>query len=148
MAPEVILNKGHGKGADWWSFGCFLYELLVGITPFFENDPILIFNRVLKRDIKFPSNFPPAAKSIIKHCLEIDVGKRYGCLTRGVADIKSHRFFKDIEFTLINKFKPNYVPRVSGNGDFSNFPVYDDSDDNLTPTIPPDKDPFADWVAT
>ena len=36
MAPEVFLNKGHEKGDDWRSFGCFLYELLVGITPFLK----------------------------------------------------------------------------------------------------------------
>ena len=27
MAPEVILNRGYHHGADWWSFGVFLYEL-------------------------------------------------------------------------------------------------------------------------
>ena len=41
MAPEVILNKGHGKGADWWSFGCFLYELtsFAGISDISCNVP-------------------------------------------------------------------------------------------------------------
>lgn len=30
IAPEVICNKGHNNAADYWSFGCLLYELVVG----------------------------------------------------------------------------------------------------------------------
>ena len=101
MAPEIFLNKGHGKPVDWWAFGCILYELLVGITPFFENDPILIFKRVLKGDVKFPTNFPPAAKSLILHCLEKDEGKRYGCLSKGINDIKNHRFYNDFKWDYL-----------------------------------------------
>ena len=26
IAPEIILNKGHGKACDWWSFGVMLFE--------------------------------------------------------------------------------------------------------------------------
>ena len=147
-APELLLSQGnYGKEVDWWAFGCFLYELLVGITPFFENDPILIFNRVLKRDIKFPSNFPPAAKSIIKHCLEIDVGKRYGCLTRGVADIKSHRFFKELDWNAVSKQrgKPPYIPPLANNDDMSLLNIITDEEEEATP-VDPNEDPFDDWI--
>lgn len=147
MAPEIFLNKGHGKGVDWWAFGCFLYELLVGITPFFENDPILIYNKVLKGDIKFPSNFPPSAKSIIKHCLEKDVGKRYGCLTRGIADIKGHRFFKELDWNSLSKQrgKPPYIPPLTNNDDMSLLNIITDEEEEATP-VDPNEDPFDDWV--
>ena len=26
LAPEIILNKGHGKPVDWWTCGILLYE--------------------------------------------------------------------------------------------------------------------------
>jgi len=40
LAPEIILNIGHGKGADWWALGILIYEMIVGIDPFNDADPI------------------------------------------------------------------------------------------------------------
>ena len=34
LAPEILLNKGHGKPVDWWAFGTLLFEMLVGIPPY------------------------------------------------------------------------------------------------------------------
>ena len=27
MAPEVLMNQGYHKPADWWAFGILIYEL-------------------------------------------------------------------------------------------------------------------------
>ena len=147
MAPEIFLNQGHGLGVDWWSFGCFLYELLVGVTPFFSNDPILIFKKVLNGAIKFPTNFPASARSLIKHCLEKDVSKRYGCLSRGVADIKGHRFFKDLDWNSLAKQrgKPAYIPPVTKNDDMSLLNIITDEEEDAKP-VDPNNDPFTEWI--
>jgi len=144
MAPEMILNQGYGKEVDWWSFGCFLYELLVGVTPFFEHDPILIFKRALKGDIKFPSNFPASAKSIIKHLLERDISKRYGCLTRGVNDIKQHRFYKELDWNAISKHrgKPPYIPPVANSEDLSLLNIINEVEEEAK-VVDPGEDPFS-----
>ena len=55
LAPEILLNKGHGKPVDWWTFGVLLYEMIAGIDPFNDEDPMLIYQKILKGKIKFPS---------------------------------------------------------------------------------------------
>jgi serum/glucocorticoid-regulated kinase 2 len=39
FSPEVIIGSGHDHTVDWWTLGIVLYELLVGITPFFHRNP-------------------------------------------------------------------------------------------------------------
>eukprot|EP01022_Parablepharisma_sp_SALTPOND_P008012 TRINITY_DN135070_c2_g1_i1.p9 TRINITY_DN135070_c2_g1~~TRINITY_DN135070_c2_g1_i1.p9 ORF type:complete len:116 (-),score=11.32 TRINITY_DN135070_c2_g1_i1:1527-1874(-) len=57
LAPEIILNKGHGKAVDWWTLGIFLYELLVGIDPFTDEDPENIYKNILSGKLTFPYDF-------------------------------------------------------------------------------------------
>lgn len=40
MAPEVIKKSGHSLSCDVWSLGILIYEMLVGETPFYKNDPM------------------------------------------------------------------------------------------------------------
>ena len=147
LAPEILLNKGYGKEVDWWAFGCLVYEFLVGISPFYEKDPIVIFKRILKRDIKFPSNFPPSAKSLIKHCLEKDIGIRYGGLARGINEIKEHRFFKDIDWNNLNKQKGKqiYTPNLQ-NADDTKLLTFINYDEDEINSVNIEDDPFSDWI--
>ena len=54
LAPEILNNTGHGKGADWWTLGIIIYEMLVGIDPFNDNDPMSVYGKILKGRVKFP----------------------------------------------------------------------------------------------
>ena len=37
MAPEMLRGQGYGKGADWWSFGVMMFELMYGKLPYLEK---------------------------------------------------------------------------------------------------------------
>lgn len=78
LAPEVLMNKGHGKPVDWWCLGILTYEMLAGIDPFNDEDPMAIYQKILKGKIKFPKEFNRKAKSLVKHLLVADTSKRYG----------------------------------------------------------------------
>jgi serine/threonine protein kinase len=146
LAPEIILNKGHGKPVDWWTCGILLYEMIAGIDPFSDDDPMMVYQKILKGKIKFPSGFDSNAKSLIKHLLDQDLTKRYGNLKNGVKDITGHRFFKNFEWNkLLEKdLPPPYVPKVKSNNDISNFSEYPDSE-NPAVAIEKEEDPFLDW---
>lgn len=115
MAPEIIMNTGHGRAADWYTLGIFMYELITGLPPFMHNDTYEIFKRTLREKIPFPPGFSSDAKSMIKHLTEHDLSKRYGNLINGADDVKAHRFFKKIDFnklTSMNDAAP-YIPEQS-----------------------------------
>lgn len=84
LAPEILLQKGHGKPVDWWCLGILIYEMLVGIDPFSDDDPMAVYQNILKGKIKFPQNFPRDAKSLVKHLLVADLTKRFGNLKGGI----------------------------------------------------------------
>lgn len=101
LAPEILTNKGHGKGVDWWTLGVLLYEMIAGIDPFNDDDPMSIYQKILKGVIRFPKKFDKDARSLVKHLLQADLSKRYGNLKNASLDIKQHRFFDEINWTLM-----------------------------------------------
>ena len=38
LAPEMVRKKGHGKSMDWYLLGVLLYELIIGMPPFYDDD--------------------------------------------------------------------------------------------------------------
>lgn len=56
MAPEVIVGKGYGLAADYWTVGIMIYEFFCGIVPFGEDeeDPLKIYEKVIERRLVYP----------------------------------------------------------------------------------------------
>jgi protein kinase A len=146
IAPEVILNKGHSLAVDWWALGVLIYELLVGIDPFSNDDPVVIFRNIIDSNIRYPKAFDIHARRLIKHLLVADLGKRYGNLKGGAGDIKRHRFFKGVDWKLlINRIiPPHYIPTLLSPRDTSNFASYPDSTD-VPKAVDRSEDPFINF---
>jgi len=146
IAPEVLLNKGHGKPVDWWTLGILIYEMIVGYPPFVDEDPMGIYQKILSGKIVFPKLFDKNAKGLVKKLLTADLGKRFGNLKNGVEDIKTHKWFKDVSWTdlLEKKLPVTFKPAVKGITDTSNFDDYPDSEE-LPPVVAAANDPFVNW---
>ena len=37
LAPEMVNESGHDFTVDWWTVGILIYEMVIGITPFFNK---------------------------------------------------------------------------------------------------------------
>jgi len=147
IAPEVLLNKGHGKGVDWWTLGILMYEMMVGQPPFVDDDPMGIYQQILNGKLNFPRFIERDAKSLIKKLLVADLTKRFGCLKGGASDIKKHKFFTGLDCTsLVNReLSAPVIPLVKDDTDTSNFDPYPDSVDEAPLPVFSGKDPFQDF---
>ena len=63
------MNQGHEKLVDWWTLGILLYEMIAGIDPFADDDPLVIYQNILKGRLRFPKEFDCDEKSLVKHLL-------------------------------------------------------------------------------
>ena len=74
-----------------------------------------IYRKIINTKPRYPDGFDSRLKSLTKHLLRRDLSKRFGNLKDGATDIKTHRFFEDINFDelLKKKLSPPYIPSAS-----------------------------------
>jgi len=129
-----------------------MYEMLAGYPPFYDEDPLGIYQKILEGKIKFPWHFDRHSKDLIKKLLTADLTKRLGNLKNGADDIKKHKWFtsdgKANYWTDIEKKVPPapIKPEVGAENDTSNFEKYPDSAEGSGQTIEArDQELFADF---
>uniref|UniRef100_A0A669CIW0 Rho-associated protein kinase 2 n=1 Tax=Oreochromis niloticus TaxID=8128 RepID=A0A669CIW0_ORENI len=133
ISPEVLKSQGgdgyYGRECDWWSVGVFIYELLVGDTPFYADSLVGTYSKIMdhKNSLNFPDDVEISndAKNIICAFLT-DREMRLG--RNGVEEIKRHPFFKNDQWTFdtIRDTVAPVVPELSSDIDTSNFDEIED----------------------
>ena len=98
LAPEMLKKQGHGKAVDWYLLGVLLYEMLVGITPFFTNRKEDIFHNIEFEELKIPEFIKEDTASLLRGLLQKDPWKRLGGSNRDAEEIKEHPYFKDVNW--------------------------------------------------
>lgn len=117
MAPEV-LAKGvaYDSSADWFSFGCMIYKLLKGHSPFRQHktkDKHEIDKMTMTMEaVELPDTMSPEMRNLLEGLLQREVDKRIGCLGRGPDELKEHSYFYDIDWKQVSllKFPPPLIP--------------------------------------
>jgi len=81
VAPEIVSQEPYGKECDYWSIGIVLYILLCGYPPFYDEDNMVLFEKIKSGKFDFPdqswANISPEVKDLLSHILEVDPKKRY-----------------------------------------------------------------------
>ena len=123
LAPEILENKGYDKSVDWWSLGCFIYEMLTGYIPFYIPKGNRINPEVFNEPINFPPGINPLATDLISQLLKTNPKDRLGYGEEDDEKIKSHEFFKDVEWEKYWKkeIEPPFVPELNDEMDLKYF---------------------------
>ncbi len=104
MAPEVLAKSvAYDSSADWFSFGCMLYKLLKGHSPFRQHKTkdkheidkmtMTMVNLIYKKkflfillfkiqSIELPETMTNEMRTLLEGLLQRDVDKRLGCMGR------------------------------------------------------------------
>ncbi|KAM4693597.1 rho-associated protein kinase 2 isoform 2-T3 [Discoglossus pictus] len=144
ISPEVLKSQGgdgyYGRECDWWSVGVFLFEMLVGDTPFYADSLVGTYSKIMdhKNSLNFPEDVEISrhAKNLICAFLtdrEVRLGRN------GIEEIKQHAFFKNDQWSwdTIRETAAPVVPELSSDIDSSNFDdIEDDKGDVETFPVP------------
>eukprot|EP00027_Filamoeba_sp_ATCC50430_P011070 CAMPEP_0168549642 /NCGR_PEP_ID=MMETSP0413-20121227/5211_1 /TAXON_ID=136452 /ORGANISM="Filamoeba nolandi, Strain NC-AS-23-1" /LENGTH=963 /DNA_ID=CAMNT_0008580041 /DNA_START=109 /DNA_END=3000 /DNA_ORIENTATION=- len=126
MAPEIIMKVGYDHLVDWWSIGCILYEMIVGVPPFLGDTPHEVFGNILDHEklLTFPEDdedtqISELTKDLIKKLLSpasTRLGKKGGC-----SEIQAHPYFSRIDWSALRELTPPFVPKLTSPTDTSYF---------------------------
>lgn len=133
LAPEFVLNTGHDLAVDYWALGILIYEMMLGYTPFEEDDgdiatlfKNIAFVRTGANKVRFPREIElsrPDACDFVRKLLVGDPTKRIGVGINGANEIRTHPWFKDFDWSEMIKCElpaPS-VPEIQGKYDTSCF---------------------------
>lgn len=141
IAPEVILNCGHNYGADHWSLGCLIYELLCGYTPFYKDGMTQsdLFRAIVKGSFDMPLHVSDDGKNIIVGLLQRHRSRRLGSLSGGFDDLLYHTWLSliDHEMLLLKDIKAPILPTIVDPFDASNFEDWSHQNDKAETKYPP-----------
>lgn len=120
IAPEFIRKTPHDKGVDYWALGIFIFELLVGHSPFRndEHNDLKTYQAILKGIdfVTFPFIVSPRARNLIKKLCRPSSVDRIGCQKNGAEDIRTHPWFSKLDWEKLRKQELDPPIRISLNG--------------------------------
>jgi serine/threonine protein kinase len=139
----VILNRGHDKGADHWSFAVMLYEMMTGVTPFYKEgmDQMALFKAIVKGSYVFPSNLRMSSdvQNLMEAMIITDPSRRLGSLAAGSKGIFRAKWFEEIDFAKLRRkeIKAPFIPKIKDPLDGSNFEDWSHLKDKDKDSYPP-----------
>lgn len=151
LAPEILLGEKYTFVVDFWSLGTLLYEMLAGTTPFWADNHMDMYKRVLEDELEFPPSFDTVTCNFLTGLLEKEACERLGWGEDGIEDIMLHPYFSSIDWNIVpeKKLIPPYTPKIKNDTDlthfdpaFTNLPVRVSTSSSANYDSRADEDPF------
>merc|ERR1719445_2566693 len=135
LAPEVVSGIGHNKAVDWWTLGILIYEMIASYPPFYDDDPMQTYTKIMHGNVHYPRHFSKNLIDLCRRLLRAKPTKRLGVIKGGIDNIKNHPWFAQKinwqKFEAMQVDAP-YTPMIAGPSDISNFEEYSEDISNET----------------
>jgi len=140
LAPEIVTGQGHGKGVDWWTLGILIYEMLASFPPFFDDEPMMTYRKIIQGKFKFPRYLSAQSKDLISKFLKPKSTKRLGVIKGGADVIRAHPWYKDFDWKGLQQqtLKPPIKNKVKSAKDLSNFDHFQEKNEDVAYKGDPD----------
>jgi len=116
LAPEILKKQAHHKSIDWYLTGVLLYEMLVGIPPYYNNNRKILFENIREGPLRIPHTMSKVARDLILNLLNRNPKKRMGASARDADELKEHEFFADVNWQDVADLKIE-MPKIEVNKD-------------------------------
>ena len=120
LAPEILERTGHGKPVDWWSLGSIIYEMIVGLPPFYEKDNReKLFKQIKSGEPEYPEDMTPEWQDLLKGLFKKDPADRLGGKLGSADEIKNHPWYSQVDWDILKEKKiiPPFKPKLDGEDD-------------------------------
>ena len=126
LAPEVILNEGHDWAVDYWALGVLIYEMTAGTPPFYAEDPMEVYEKILSGHVSIPAHFSRGLGELVKKLLKTYQSKRLGRTKGGTGSVMKQKWFSGFDWNslLARELEVPLKPDVKSDEDASNFDDY------------------------
>ena len=90
MSPEQARGNPTDHRTDIWSFGCIIYQMLTGHSPFESDTATDTLARIIERQPDWellPNKTPENIRVLLRHCLEKNQDERLGDIADAAIEI-------------------------------------------------------------
>ncbi|CDI96944.1 rho associated protein kinase 1 [Echinococcus multilocularis] len=101
ISPEVLYSQSSGGGeygfaVDWWALGILVYEMICGETPFYSDDLVTTYSKIMSHttSLHLPKEIAitPSCLDFIKRLLSPEE-VRLGSGSGGAEEVRNHAWF-------------------------------------------------------
>jgi serine/threonine protein kinase len=126
LAPEMILRVPYAASVDYWQYGCFVFELYAGRSPFWlpRKPRKFIRENILNGAFTYPSAVVDSVKPLVNELLQVNETVRMGSgRFDGWGNVRSHPFFADMDWEKLEakEIEPPVIPSDPGSDLCNNF---------------------------
>ena len=118
LAPEVVMQQPYSYEIDEWALGVLTYEMILGTTPFYDENKAIMFGKIVSEDPVFPEGLDDRIIDFIMKLLTKDPKLR-----PKFSDLKSHPFFEGFDWDRVynRDYRPSFIPDIKDPLNTANF---------------------------